>query len=188
MTLPAADVDALAVAIADWSYIETHGNIKAGDTGIVAVSIAKAEAEGDNPAGHRHLRQRRRRGQRQRQGRGHGHLRRLDRQGEGSRRRECEQPNARTAGNVTVTVNKGKVQGGDGYYGIVIEGGDDNVITVGKKATVTSKSRHAILGGDQGETVNNYGLVWGEVDLGGGFDQNFFNYARASSTRASSSI
>ena len=53
-----------------------------------------------------------------------------------------------------------------------------------KWATVTSLSRHAIFGGDEDETVENYGLVDGNVDLGYG-DNAFNNYAGASFYSAS---
>ena len=76
-------------------------------------------------------------------------------------------------GNVTVAVKKGKVQGGVGYYGVVVKGGDDNLIEVGKKGTITSNSFMAILGGTEDETVENSGVVAGDVDLDGGW--NAFN-------------
>jgi hypothetical protein len=57
--------------------------------------------------------------------------------------------------------------------GVVVKGGDDNLIEIAKGGTITSKSRHAILGGEEDETVENSGLVWGDVDLDGGF--NAFN-------------
>jgi Autotransporter beta-domain len=81
-------------------------------------------------------------------------------------------------GNVTVEVKSGTVSGGKGYYGVVVLGGDRNVITIGKGGTVTSQGRHAILGGDQDEKVQNYGLVDGDVDLGLGMNA-FNNYAGA---------
>ena len=72
-------------------------------------------------------------------------------------------------GNVTVSVKKGTVSGGnaDGkaHYGIVVLGGDENLIEIGKKGAVTSKSHLAIYGGDQHETIRNYGLVDGSVVL-----------------------
>ena len=87
-------------------------------------------------------------------------------------------------GNVTVSVEKGTVSGGnaDGkaHYGIVVLGGDENLIEIGKKGAVTSKSHLAIYGGDQHETIRNYGLVDGSVVLNeAGLDgdpQNFYNY------------
>ena len=79
-------------------------------------------------------------------------------------------------GDVTVSVNKGAVTGGSGYYGIAILGGDQNTVTIGKKASVTSRSRLAIYGEEGDETVHNYGLVNGDVDLNGGANA-FNNYA-----------
>ena len=86
-----------------------------------------------------------------------------------------------------MAVKKGKVSGGAGYYGVVVKGGDDNLIEVGKKGTVTSKSFHAILGGEEDETVENYGLVAGDVDLDGGWNA-FNNNQVASSIPVTSSI
>ena len=43
-------------------------------------------------------------------------------------------------GDITVSVNKGAVTGGSGYYGIAILGGDQNTVTIGKKASVTSRT------------------------------------------------
>jgi hypothetical protein len=54
---------------------------------------------------------------------------------------------------------------GKAHYGIVVLGGDENLIEIGKKGAVTSKSHLAIYGGDQHETIRNYGLVDGSVVL-----------------------
>ena len=82
-------------------------------------------------------------------------------------------------GNVTVTVKRGDVTGGSGYYGIAILGGAQNTITIGHNASVTSLSRLAIYGEEGDETVHNYGLVDGDVDLNGGANA-FNNYASGS--------
>ena len=168
------NLDTLAVAVADEVNVTTYGDIIAGGNGIVAVSFAKAEAQGDNAAaiavsddvnvvvnGDVNARK---------TGIFAASLAEAD-AGGGF---EVEQQ-----GDVTVTVNKGKVNGGFGYYGIAVLGGDQNVITIGKKGIVTSRSRDAIFGGDQDETVENYGLVDGNVDLGLG-NSAFNNYASAS--------
>ena len=172
-TLP-LNLDTLAVAVADEVNVTTYGDVIAGGNGIVAVSFAKAQAEGDNAAaiavsddvnvvvnGDVNARK---------TGIFAASLADAD-AGGGF---EFEQQ-----GDVTVTVNKGKVNGGSGYYGIAVLGGDQNVITIGKKAIVTSRSKDAIFGGDQDETVENYGLVDGNVDLGLG-NSAFNNYASAS--------
>ena len=157
------NLDALAVAVADEVNVTTYGDISAGGNGIVAVSFAKAKAQGDNAAaiavsddvnvvvnGDVYA---------QKTGIFAASIADADAGGQF----EVEQQ-----GNVTVSVNKGTVTGGAGYYGIVVLGGDQNLIEVGKKGAVTSKSHLAIFGGDQDETVENYGLVDGNVDLGHG--------------------
>ena len=178
LSLP-TDLDALAVAVADEVNVTTYGNISTGGSGVVAVSFAKARAEGDNAAaiavsddvnvqvnGNIWA---------QKTGIFAASIADADAGGQFEIERQ---------GDVTVSVNNGTVIGGYGYYGIVVLGGDQNVITVGQWATVTSLSRHAIFGGDEDETVENYGLVDGNVDLGYG-DNAFNNYAGASFYSAS---
>ena len=163
---------AFAFALADQVDISTNGNIVAKGNGIVAVSKAVAEAKADDgnsaavaisqdvnvtvngnvTAGQTGILA--------------GSVADADAQGF-----EIEQQ-----GNVTVAVKKGAVTGGSGYYGIAILGGNVNTITVGKKASVTSLSRLAIYGEEGNETVENYGLVDGDVDLNGGSNA-FNNYA-----------
>ena len=166
---------AFAFALADQVDISTNGNIVAKGNGIVAVSKAVAEAKADDgnsaavaisqdvnvtvngnvTAGKTGILA--------------GSVADADAQGF-----EFEHQ-----GNVTVAVNKGAVTGGSGYYGIAILGGNVNTITVGKKASVTSLSRLAIYGEEGNETVENYGLVDGDVDLNGGSNA-FNNYASGS--------
>ncbi len=168
-----ASLDALAVAVADEVNITTYGRTTAGGNGIVAVSYAKAHAEGDNAAAvavsddvnvevNGDVRAKK-------TGIFAASIADADSGGQFAFEHQ---------GNVTVTVNKGTVSGGNGYYGIAVLGGDQNVITIGKKAAVTSWSKDAIFGGDQDETVENYGLVDGNVDLGDG-NNAFNNYAGA---------
>jgi len=78
--------------------------------------------------------------------------------------------NASAAGNINVTVNGGKISGG--YAGIFMLGGYTNTVTVGSSATVTGGT-FAIAGTIGDDTVDNFGTVTGDVDLGGG--SNAFN-------------
>ncbi|NJO33938.1 MAG: hypothetical protein HC869_13155 [Rhodospirillales bacterium] len=167
--------DVFAFAEADEVNILITGRVKAGDTGVVAISKAEAEAEGDYPVavalsddvnveiwGKVHS-----------YGTGvfAGSFAKAE-----INEVECTDDTDGCfveQGNVTVAVKKGEVVGGFGYYGVVVKGGDDNLIAIGKGGTITSKSRHAILGGEEDETVENSGLVWGDVDLDGGW--NAFN-------------
>ena len=178
LALP-SDLDTLALAVADEVNVTTWGSVTAGGNGVVAVSFAKARAEGQNGAAialsddvnvivNGDVRSRKT-----------GIFAASIADADANGGFEVEEQ-----GDVTVTVNRGRVTGGFGYYGIVVLGGDDNVITIGKGATVTSASRHAIFGGDEDETVENYGLVDGNVDLGLG-DSAFNNYAGASFYTAS---
>jgi outer membrane autotransporter protein len=89
-------------------------------------------------------------------------------------------------GNVSVTVEKGTVKGGNGYYGVAVVGGKDNTVSIGKKGTVTSASKHAIYGGTGNETVDNSGMVIGDVDLDGG--TNAFNNKKSGSFYTGSTV
>ena len=126
LSLP-TDLDALAVAVADEVNVTTYGNISAGGSGVVAVSFAKARAEGDNAAaiavsddvnvqvnGNIWA---------QKTGIFAASIADADAGGQFEIERQ---------GDVTVSVNNGTVTGGYGYYGIVVLGGDQNVITVGQ--------------------------------------------------------
>jgi uncharacterized protein with beta-barrel porin domain len=173
------DLDTLAVAIADEVNVSTWGSVTAGGNGVVAVSFAKASAEGQNGAAiaisddvnvvvNGDVKAKKT-----------GVFAASIADADSGDQFELEEQ-----GDVSVTVNKGRVIGGAGYYGIVVLGGDENVITIGKNGSVTSLSKHAIFGGDEDETVENYGLVDGNVDLGLG-NSAFNNYAGGSFYSAS---
>ena len=89
----------------------------------------------------------------QREGGRDRHLRRFDRQS------YCQQPaHLHRARQCDGGGEEGHGAGWAlGHYGIVVKGGDENLIEIGKKGAVTSKSHLAIFGGDQDETVRNYG-------------------------------
>ena len=125
-----------------------HGSVKAGDTGVVAISKAEAYAEGDYPLAvaisddvNVEIF-----GNVKAQGTGvfAGSFAEASVGEAGCPEDSCFEEQ----GNVTVAVKKGTVSGGAGYYGVVVKGGDDNLIEVGKKGTITSNSFMAILGGD----------------------------------------
>ena len=143
------DPDAFAFAEADEVNISITGKVNAGDTGVVAISKAEAYAEGDYPLAvaisddvNVEIS-----GKVKAQGTGvfAGSFADASVGEAGCPEDSCYEEQ----GNVTVAVKKGKVQGGIGYYGVVVKGGDDNLIEVDKKATVTSKSFMAILGGER---------------------------------------
>lgn len=86
-------------------------------------------------------------------------------------------------GNITINIHSGPINGGAGSAaGIYIDGGNTNAINISSGATVTAQSGVALLetdGVDQGNvakvvgntTVNNSGLIIGNVDLGSGAGQ-----------------
>ena len=165
--------DAFAYAEADEVNILINGLIEAGDTGVVAISKADADAAGDYPVAvaiaddvNVEIW-----GKVKAQGTGvfAGSFAKAEVNGV-----ECTDDSDgcyEEQGDVTVSVQKGKVQGGLGYYGVVVKGGDDNLIEIAKGATITSKSRMAILGGTEDETVDIFGKAWGDIDLDGGWNQ-----------------
>lgn len=80
-------------------------------------------------------------------------------------------------GNIEVVINGGTVMGGTDA-GVEISGGATNSLTIGANAAVSSVSGFAIVGGLGDETVNNSGVVTGNVLLGAGTDM-FNNFAGA---------
>ncbi|MBN1559474.1 hypothetical protein JW998_04445 [candidate division KSB1 bacterium] len=91
-------------------------------------------------------------------------------------------------GNITVDVTSGTVQGGTGSSaGILMLDGADNVIT--NRGTITTMSGVdgiAIRSTGGNETVDNFGIVTGSIDLGGG--TNYFNNQAGSLFEAGSTI
>lgn len=72
---------------------------------------------------------------------------------------------------ISVTVEGGSVMGGDGYYGVRMHGGTDNTFT--NYGSVSSVSNQAIFATFGNDTVDNHGMVVGDVALGAG--SNAFN-------------
>lgn len=75
-------------------------------------------------------------------------------------------------GDVIVTVTDGVIQGGTGdAAGIVVDSGATNIVNVTENADVSALSGEAIrtVGGD--DTVENLGVVTGNVDLGANINQ-----------------
>jgi len=76
-------------------------------------------------------------------------------------------------GDISITVG-GAVQGGSGgASGIVLSGGATDTITIKAAGAVSSLAGNAIIAGIGNETINNSGVVSGNVGLGGG--ANTFN-------------
>ena len=70
-------------------------------------------------------------------------------------------------GNVIVNINSGSVVGGSGSgVGLMVLNGATNVIT--NRGSVSALSGTALTGGTGSETLNNYGTITGNVDLGSG--------------------
>ena len=89
--------------------------------------------------------------------------------------------------NISISINSGTVQGGVGGSGVVFMDGSANMLT--NRGTITTLdgingSAVESLIGDGGEgvagneTINNYGVITGSVDLGGG-NNAFHNYQGA---------
>jgi uncharacterized protein with beta-barrel porin domain len=80
-------------------------------------------------------------------------------------------------GNVSVNILGGSIQGGSGSgAGVHIDSRADNTVT--NAGTISSLSGMALLGGHGNETINNYGTITGNVDLGPG-NNAFNNYDNA---------
>ena len=77
--------------------------------------------------------------------------------------------------DITIEVDKGDIQGGELFddgdgvaAAILIDGGANNTLTIGKDSRIFATSDRAIIGGDGNEAVNSAGLIVGNIDLGGG--------------------
>ena len=81
-------------------------------------------------------------------------------------------------GDITVEIrNGGAVRGGSGAgAGVRLVGGANNTLT--NRGSISALSGSAILGGGNGDTIQNFGTVTGSVDLGGGANA-FHNQAGA---------
>jgi uncharacterized protein with beta-barrel porin domain len=79
------------------------------------------------------------------------------------------------AGDISINIVSGLVQGGSGTgAGISFMDGANNTLTNrGTVTTISGRDGMAIVGTTGNETINNYGIVTGSVDLGGGL--NAFN-------------
>jgi hypothetical protein len=96
-------------------------------------------------------------------------------------------------GDITITLIGGTISGGTGGgAGIFVAGGHNNTIN-NQGGVITALSSIAIVGGDGNDTVENNGLVHGDVGLGAGansfhnalhgtFESGDFVYIRAGST------
>jgi hypothetical protein len=87
---------------------------------------------------------------------------------------------ADTGGTVTVNLAGGIIRGGAGNNGIGVgfgqlssNPGSDNTLYIASDATVTAQSGTAIFAGNSNDTINNAGIVIGDVLLDGG--ANVFN-------------
>ena len=82
-----------------------------------------------------------------------------------------------SSGDLSVTIASGSVSGGSGTgAGVMFIGGGTNALN--NFGTISALSGLAILGGGNDETVNNHGMVIGNVDLGAGSNA-FNNFAGA---------
>jgi hypothetical protein len=78
------------------------------------------------------------------------------------------------AGNISVTVAGGSILGGMASgAGIYLDGGNANTVAIGTGAFVSALSGQAIVSTGGNNTVNNSGIVSGNVRIGGGV--NAFN-------------
>ncbi|WP_171946426.1 autotransporter outer membrane beta-barrel domain-containing protein [Hyphomicrobium sp. CS1GBMeth3] len=76
------------------------------------------------------------------------------------------------AGDVAINILSGSVTGGSGFgYGVGIDNGNDNTIT--NHGTISALSGLAVRGAFGNETLDNSGIIVGNVDLGAG--ANRFN-------------
>ncbi len=75
-------------------------------------------------------------------------------------------------GNIQVSINGGTVRGGT-RAGVEIEGGATNTLAVGSSGVLTSLNGTAITATTGNDTVNNSGVIIGNVELGTG--TNAFN-------------
>ncbi|TDH38124.1 hypothetical protein E2A64_03070 [Pseudohoeflea suaedae] len=80
-----------------------------------------------------------------------------------------------TNGDITINVDDGLVMGGllygDGSgiaAAIIIDGGNDNTLSIGENAMVYALSGQAITGSGGNETIRNSGYIAGNISLGSG--------------------
>ena len=89
------------------------------------------------------------------------------------------------ADDINVNIKAGHVSGGSGSgVGVRFDDGAENLLT--NHGSVMALSGMAIAGGDENETIDNYGIVTGNVDLGSGV--NVFNNHAGAQFNASENL